>query len=368
MHFYHPIAAVIMLLLATAGLTACKKHPAEEYSEQHSLALSEASQMLQQNDLKGATDVLLKQGLMPETLLLELLSSAQQEQALLRQANEYLQQGQYHTLSNLVNQAEKEGQATPELLKYRAIPQALQALQLFCQRMPWESSEDLKNALAWLRPYASVLEQSPTFQRFWQQQHNLLLPLQQRELQRKYDKITAEIDIGLRQNRFPEAWAAAARLYALHPSHPLFSFLDWSEKSLREQLPQLPPDSPGEQEACELAFALCWQQLSATERKSLLIPLATLAPQAFRTVSGLSLLAQYLDSLEWLALTFQRWQEQASPKEPLPIIFREYSLSLLPRPEQLAARCRQTPCPNFSDFFTAINLLLSPVSTTNQRK
>jgi len=368
MCFYHPIAAVTILLLATAGLTSCEKRSPEEYSERHSLVLSEVSQRLLQNDLKGAKDVLQKQGSMPETLLLELLTAAEQEQALLLQASEHLQQGQYHTLSNLLTKAEKDGQATPELLKYRAIPQALQALQLFCQRMPWESSEDLSNALTWLQPYTPVLEQSPAFQRFWQQQHNFLEPLQQRELQRKCDSLTAEIDLDLCQNRFTDAWAASARLYALHPAHPLFSFLDWSQKSLHAQLPPLPPESSEQQEACELALVLCWGQLSATQRKRLLFPLSTLAAQSFRTVSGLSLLALYLDSPEWLTLAFQRWQEQASEKETLPFIFREYMLSLLPRPEQFAASCRQYTCPGFSDFFTCLNLLLSPVSTTNQRK
>jgi hypothetical protein len=366
MRFHHPM--VVAALLLTATLLSCKRPAAEQYPEKTSLALSEASRMLLHSDIRGARTLLQEHNRFQGTLLLELLTSAEQEQELLHQANQCLQQNQYHTLNELLSQAEKNGQTTPELLRYRSIPQALQALQLFCQRMPWESSEDLQNALDWLQPYAPALEKSPAFQRFWSQQQNLLAPLRQRELQRRCAQISNEMDIALRQGQTPAAWAAGARLQALNPQHPLFLFLDWPGKTLHAQLPLLPPSSPELQEGCELAFALCWEQLPAAQQKRLLSALAALPPESFRTISGLTLLARHHNRPEWLALTFQRWQAQASPNEPLPLFFRDYVLSLLPRPKQAAASCRQYTCPGFTDFFTAFNVLLSPINTQNPRK
>ncbi len=358
----------ILLPLAALALLSCNRPAAEEYSEKTSLSLSEISQRLLEQDLSGAQECLQEHERLRETLLSELLSDAEQEQDLLRQAHDCLQKEQFHSLSALLHRAEKDGQATPELLRYRSIPQALQALQLFCQRMPWESAEDLQNALDWLQPYTPALEQSPAFQRFWGQQQNLLQPLRQRDLQRQSEKICAEMDAALWQGHFPNAWAAGNRLRALNPDHPLFEFLDWSAKSLRPALPPLPPASAALQEACELAFALCWEQLSASQQKRLLLPLATLPPESFHTLSGLSLLARHHASPEWLALSFQRWQAQARAHDPLPLFFRDYLFSILPRPEQVAASCRLHPCPGFTDFFSSLNDLLSPTNLSNQRK
>ena len=175
-------------------LVSCDRPAPPEYDESKSQTLSQVCHFLRNEQYDQAIALLKNIDDPDEQLLLEMLSDHEKERLLLLKANEFLQNGHYDELGRLIEQAEKSGDASPELLEFRAAPQALQALQVFCSRMPWESPEDLGNAMNWLKPYLPTLQQAPAFADFWQQQLRQRDILYQKRFTQQQQDLLVHID------------------------------------------------------------------------------------------------------------------------------------------------------------------------------
>ena len=72
-------------------------------------------------------------------------------------ANKLLRVGNVNELGLLLQMIETEGNASPEILAFRAAPPALEALAKYCARMPWERSSDITDGLELLRPHSNKI-------------------------------------------------------------------------------------------------------------------------------------------------------------------------------------------------------------------
>ena len=96
------------------------------------------------------------------------------QRELVTEANQLLATERYNDLAELLERAQREGLATTQLLELNGLPQALQALRLYCARRPYEHARDLEQNLEFLRPWLRQLQAfSPAFQNFYQEQLNI---------------------------------------------------------------------------------------------------------------------------------------------------------------------------------------------------
>ena len=82
------------------------------------------------------------------------LREQQSQHALVAEANRLLVEERYNDLAELLERAQREGLATSQLLELTGLPQALQALRLYCARRPYEHAADLESPA-----YQAVLTQ-----------------------------------------------------------------------------------------------------------------------------------------------------------------------------------------------------------------
>ena len=117
------------------------------------------------------------------------------QRELVTEANQLLATERYNDLAELLERAQREGLATTQLLELNGLPQALQALRLYCARRPYEHASDLEQNLEFLRPWLRQLQAfSPAFQNFYQEQQAQLLAMRQQEAVAVEENILQRLD------------------------------------------------------------------------------------------------------------------------------------------------------------------------------
>ena len=210
------------------------------------------------------------------------------QRELFAEANRLLQEQRFHDLSALLDEAERQGRATPTLLQLRQLPQALQALSLFCARRPYQKSEDLSQSLIFLEPWKAELSRMApkAFPPFWESQEALLEELRLQEFQAKCAAWIHSLDVAL--NAFPGEGASVneclTELQALSQERtvPMMELL-------KAPLEEILADDASWSAEHELACTLRWTELSE-EQKTLLQ--ARLSREETRTFSGRVLAAR----------------------------------------------------------------------------
>ncbi len=245
------------------------------------------------------------------------------QRELMEEASRLLQEQRFHDFGALLDQAEREGRASPALLELRGLPQALQALALFCARRPYGKSQDLEDSLNFLSPWRQELSRMApkTFPAFWDSQEALLASLRQEEFQRECRKWEAELELCLltRQwvSRVPQCLKAFPR------SGGDVELLGCLADSPRAWL-----EAPGWSAARELASWLRWEELSAEDREILKKRLADQPPL---TMTGRILRGRLTRSPLAYMESLLLWQKamEAFPGDFSPAFLAEYR-ELLP--------------------------------------
>lgn len=365
---FFTIFLAIFVLQGLFLLVSCDRPVPPDYDESKIQTLSQLCHFLRDEQYDQALALLKNLDDPDEQLLFEMLTDHEQERLLLLKANEFLKKGHYDELGKLIEQAEKKGDASPELLEFRAAPQALQALEVFCSRMPWESPEDLENAMNWLKPYLATLQQAPAFTEFWQQQ------LRQREILHKsrfiqqQQDLLARIDHLLGDNQRPAAWNALESLWQLNPAHPIFSLLDHRHRRLKEDVDESLKKSLLPAQLAELTLSLIWPALPPPQQqmfKTILIPANGALPQ---TLAGSILAAEQLESPELYAVALQRWTALPENQKRFPWFLKKALSEIFFQPNQFNARCWRTPCPNLTDFFARINQIAVNINQSQHKE
>ncbi|MBR4675259.1 MAG: hypothetical protein IKP00_12405 [Victivallales bacterium] len=170
---------IFLLLFLLYG---CSKRETVPYDNRRSLALLDACEAILKDDNAAAMGALQQM----ETIGGQDDFSTETQLAISRRqdfdkAEELLRQRDYQGLRLFLAQCKASGRVGAELDGFEPLPDALEQLELFRSRMPWESSVVLKDALEELEPYLETLSQSPSFDAFFKKQQATLKALQAKE-------------------------------------------------------------------------------------------------------------------------------------------------------------------------------------------
>ena len=254
--------------------------------------------------------------------LRQLLTAREKQEALCREAQKYLDEGRPNDLAALIDAAELRGEATPQLLQLRSMPQALQALRLFCSRQPYERAEDLEQSLNFLKPYVEELsEHAESFRRFHASQLALLGELRRKEEVRKVSAWLRRLDWALATaGREREAGECLRKIASEAPNAAFLKYINKALNGPGEALEQwldqgaewgraaIPDDQ------LELALAVAWRSLSSDRREAAARALAkkTWEPT---TLTGTAMRGWVLKSVPLCQAALSRWRAQATGRE-----------------------------------------------------
>lgn len=289
----------------------------------------------------GRSDALIKTGealvqenanweeLASSNLLTPSLTRILQDQVARRElfleANTLLQEQRFNDLARLIDDAEKRGEATPALLELRGLPQALQALSLFCARRPYQNSKDLEQSLDFLAPWTAELARlAPNaFPTFLESQKALLEELREAERQRAVERLLGELDESLTTltpSRRPLVWILAD-LHDVDSANGIFTLVDTQGRAMPGFAAGL---SQGEWDPSkELAVSVAWNGLGEGERGSVA---ELLKSNPAETLSGRVLRIRAGVSTEGLIDVLLAWQESIPPErisEARPLFIEE---------------------------------------------
>ncbi len=250
------------------------------------------------------------------------------QRELVAEANRLLAEERYNDLGELLERAQREGLATSQLLELTGLPQALQALRLYCARRPYERAADLEQNLEFLRPWVRQLQTlSPAFQSFYQEQQEQLLVMRQQEAVAAEEHILQRLDwLLVNANQSAQAGDFLAQSAEEYPQLPILRYLthaadgNWQPAEALLQTLASPAGFLGrastrERLSLELAIALSWDSLDEESRRRL----GTEWENSTTTtsLSGTFLRARCLKNAAFFESAIAAWQKQATPAELL---------------------------------------------------
>ncbi|MBR6470774.1 MAG: hypothetical protein IKS83_03165 [Victivallales bacterium] len=343
----HILCSILILFLVMAG-GSCRREKQEEYD--YDLGPSRALLTTGEQMLSAQAEA---PALAPEiTRQLERLPEGRQlagvlreqrlQRELIHEANLLLATERYNDLADLLARAQREDLATTQLLELAGLPQALQALRLYCARRPYERAADLEQNLDFLRPWTRQLQAlSPAFQSFYQEQQQQLLAMRQQEAASAEERVLRELDHRLASAKnAPQAADFLAQAATEFPQLPILRLVQrlddgWHPTQLLHSQLQSSEGlfvraSTRERLSLELAVALTWETLGQAQRQRLAEEWRN--SPAPSSLTGTILRAVCLKDTTFFEDGVIAWQNQAKPEELLrdaPAHLAEY-LTLLP--------------------------------------
>ena len=257
---HHFFAALLGSLLVMLAVTGCRQEAPEDFDRHATEQLQAICEALRDGDAEAAYErVQAASTQLRESPLAAVLRDFHRKNGSLAEASRLLQNQEYDTLEALVSQAEADGLSSPELLRIRSVERALQAVEAYCARMPWEDSRTLAEALSWLDPHLETLGQSETFRRFRQGQLLELDRLRAEEKRRTTASVSAALEKCLAVSDFSGAIRQLSILKSAVPEHPLLAWLSETGQWQAPAIPDWPEDDDGRR-ALELAIAFALPQ------------------------------------------------------------------------------------------------------------
>ena len=244
-------------------LWGCSRRETVPYDNRRSLALLDACEAIIQDDNDAAMTALQQ---------MEIISgqddfSTETQLAISRRqdfdkAEELLRQRDYPGLRLFLAQSKASGRVGAELEGFEPLPDALEQLELFRSRMPWERSSVLKDALEELEPHVATLSASPAFVTFHQQQLAMLKKLQIREAAQRAQGFLDRMERALVSGAIRDYEEARQAFRADQPDHPFFQM----EGTLLKG--RLPTVKKGEEMTFAVALVANWAKLKSGLRTS----------------------------------------------------------------------------------------------------
>jgi len=340
-----------ILVLVVFFTVSCGDSPRSSRRKTYDLSASNA--LLEVGDALTAEDAnwdtLSKSGLLDERLAGILRDEASRRE-LFTAANDLLQEERFHDLASLIDDAEDRGEASPALLELRNLPQALQALSLFCARRPYQKSKDLEQAMNFLSPWVPELSRlsSEAFPPFWASQEALLGELRLSEKRQRIGEALSELDRALttRGGKANSPMWTLAEIAQVDENAEILQYVSVDCSALVGLAEGI--DNPAAWTASrELAMMLCWETLSEETRSA---AAEVLASRIVETLSGQVLKARSTASPEEFLMAIRRWQEMTPPAElqnASPAFFGDY-LWLLTDGVQV----RKNPVPGIAEIMS----------------
>ncbi len=251
-------------------LWGCSRRETVPYDNRRSLALLDACEAIIADDNTAAMAALQQ---------MEIISgqddfSTETQLAISRRqdfdkAEELLRQRDYSGLRLFLAQCKASGRVGAELDGFEPLPDALEQLELFRSRMPWERSDVLKDALEELEPHVETLSASPAFVAFHKEQLAELKRLQVKEAAERAQGFLNRMERALVAGAVRDYEEARQGFRADQPDHPFFQM----EATLLKGA--LPTVKNGEEMTFAVALVANWAKLKGglrTKAMSVLKP------------------------------------------------------------------------------------------------
>ena len=191
-------------------VTSCKKKSAPEFDNSRSTSLLDALEAMEKNQDEKAARILrqlqVQNGDFTEEMMLVLQNRKQ-----MKVVDDFLAKGDFESLRIYLEEKQRSGEASPELLAMKDLPNDLEALAIFCSKMPWEDSKSLQNALDKLQDSVANLSKYETFRNFYQEQLQTLKALQKKEYQERTRDSLEALDEAVATRKTEKIRQAAAR-------------------------------------------------------------------------------------------------------------------------------------------------------------
>ena len=197
-------------------------------------------------------------------------------------ANKLLRVGNVNELGLLLQMIETEGNASPEILAFRAAPPALEALAKFCARMPWERSSDITDGFELLRPHAAILKSSAAFNAFEAFQQSKFETMKHDEQLHDIETMLNKLDREAISGNAKTVQAAIEALRAKYPHNAFFSCQSLQSAADIAALNVNLEGIPYGREALEIAAAIRWEGMPDSARRGI----AELVAKTPQTYSG----------------------------------------------------------------------------------
>ena len=169
---------IFLVILLAYG---CTRRETVPYDDRRCQALLDACEAILADDAGAALEALqVMEELGGDDFAAETRLALQRRQDF-DKAEELLRQRDYQGLRLFLAQAKASGRVGEELEGFDELPDALEQLELFRSRMPWESARVLKDSLEDLEPHLGLLSKSPAFEAFYQSQLATLTALREKE-------------------------------------------------------------------------------------------------------------------------------------------------------------------------------------------
>lgn len=193
---------IFFLLLALIILpVSCEKQKAPDFDRSASDLLIDVCEAIIKGQDEEALEILSQLRHYPDTAsFVEEAELDVRRHRNSKHINTLLNAGDFQELKQFIVQNESTGASSTEMLIKGDMADALQALTLFCAKMPWENSESLQNALNILTPYQDILNQTKSFPKFFAEQQNTLQTLKLKELQAKIDDALQQLELSAFNN------------------------------------------------------------------------------------------------------------------------------------------------------------------------
>ena len=237
-------------------LWGCSRRETVPYDNRRSLALLDACEAIIADDNNAAMAALQQ---------MEIISgqddfSTETQLAISRRqdfdkAEELLRQRDYQGLRLFLAQCKASGRVGAELDGFEPLPDALEQLELFRSRMPWEHSSVLKDALEELEPHVATLSASPAFVAFHQEQLATLKRLEVKEAAERAQGFLARMERAQVAGAVRDYEEARQEFRADQPDHRFFQM----EGTLLKG--GLPTVKNGEETTFAVALVANWAKL-----------------------------------------------------------------------------------------------------------
>ena len=260
---------IFIAIFMAIVICGCKDHvKAPEYDNFRAEMTMQTVEDVSKGDTKKALETLDKfHKLAPVDPFPVAALRTEQIRNIVEQANQFLRQGSVNDLGLFLQNVEEKGNTSPEILAFRTVPPAIEALAQFCARMPWEKSADLAEGLELLKPHLDVLKSSETFNAFLTFQQSKYESMKQEEWLQENQASLERIDRAFVSGDDQTLQTAVSTLRKSFPQNPFFSCQDFNTAAEAASLAVEMQGKSGGREALEIAAALRWEKLSPSARR-----------------------------------------------------------------------------------------------------
>ena len=350
-----PWWAILVTALVACG---CGREAVPDYdSEQSQLLVSTLAEIRAGDPARSLAALEALGAADPNSRLPELALAHERDRELVARLNRHLQSGELGQAGEILRHQRRFGDMGTSLMAWSELPDALRAMERYVAGKPYQTSVQMRQALARLDEWQRLLAESPAFQTFRNAEYEALSGLVNQEKDRIAQSLLSDLDALVLVGDDQAGQVLAQIVSTVGLGHPLPATVDavargdW--RKVRE-LSEMGDSGLYRSEYLEIAFAMFWDELPSEVRRALGRGLVRLSPC---TLSGLLLHSRYAAQYGRMDDAVIYLRELSSSVQMTPsLVGRVLESMVLPR-TAFGADCWQRPVPGVIDLLGRLDQL-----------